>query len=40
VPYVAACNAIINTGLGRGSAHSIRMRRGPGALTGTESRTR
>ncbi|MGX1493340.1 hypothetical protein RKD41_005599 [Streptomyces tendae] len=36
---MAANNAITNTGLGRGCAHSVRMRRGPGALTGPGSHT-
>lgn len=40
VASVAANNAIINTGLGRGYAHSVRMRRGPGALTGPGSHAR
>ncbi|PZT68239.1 hypothetical protein DN402_07870 [Streptomyces sp. SW4] len=31
---MAANNAIFITGHGRGCTHSIRMRRGPGALTG------
>ena len=35
-----ANNAIINSGLGRGCTHSVRMRRGPGALTGPGSPTR
>jgi len=34
VPSVGAFNAIYISGLGRGCTHSIRMRRGPGALTG------
>ncbi|MDH6213616.1 hypothetical protein M2283_000895 [Streptomyces pseudovenezuelae] len=37
---MAAFNAIIITGLGRGTTYSIRMRRGPGALTGTGSHAR
>nr|AAB51439.1 ErmSV leader peptide [Streptomyces viridochromogenes] len=36
---MAANNAITNSGLGRGCAHSVRMRRGPGALTGPGSHT-
>ncbi|MDQ0764722.1 hypothetical protein QFZ32_002278 [Streptomyces canus] len=31
---MGAFNAIYISGLGRGCTHSIRMRRGPGALTG------
>ncbi|EOY51189.1 Hypothetical protein SLIV_07697 [Streptomyces lividans TK24] len=34
---MAAFNAIFNSGLGRGCTYSIRMRRGPGALTGPGS---
>ncbi|GHI99737.1 hypothetical protein TPA0906_16030 [Streptomyces olivaceus] len=37
VASVAAFNAIFNSGLGRGCTYSIRMRRGPGALTGPGS---
>ncbi|MGX1027214.1 hypothetical protein RKD37_002363 [Streptomyces ambofaciens] len=31
---MAAFHAIFDSGLGRGCTHAIRMRRGPGALTG------
>ncbi|MBB4794518.1 hypothetical protein BJY54_005130 [Streptomyces nodosus] len=34
---MAAFNAIFNSGLGRGCAHSQRVRRGSGALTGPGS---
>ncbi|AKZ58852.1 hypothetical protein SAM23877_5807 [Streptomyces ambofaciens ATCC 23877] len=34
VVSVGAFNAIYNSGPGRGCTHSVRMRRGPGALTG------
>ncbi|MBB5124621.1 hypothetical protein FHS32_001353 [Streptomyces albaduncus] len=37
---MAAFNAIFNSGPGRGCTHSIRMRRGPGALTGSGSHAR
>ncbi|GAT82830.1 hypothetical protein STXM2123_3531 [Streptomyces sp. F-3] len=34
---MAAFNAIVVSGLGRGSVYSQRVRRGPGALTGPGS---
>ncbi|MGX1134024.1 hypothetical protein RKD49_006214 [Streptomyces glaucescens] len=37
---MAAFNAIFNSGHGRGMTYFLRMRRGPGALTGLGSRTR
>ncbi|MGC0337013.1 hypothetical protein RKD20_002047 [Streptomyces sp. SLBN-8D4] len=37
---MAANNAIHFSGLGRGFTHSVRMRRGPGALTGPGSHIR